>query len=102
MHPIAVIHDRPERVAVERAQIGDDRHGDFLDAFLMQRQRQMMMVDDEIALLRPEDHRDHVLAEKFTAFLHADFAPVLALGLDLAHADSDLGRTKFGNGDRGQ
>src|SRR6516165_10557684 len=33
VHPVAVVHDGPEGIAVEGAQIGDRRHGEVLHAF---------------------------------------------------------------------
>src|SRR5258707_7666449 len=70
----------------------------------MQRERQMMVVDDVIALFRAEDHRDHMLAEKFGILILflGRLTPVFALGFDFPHADGDLGRTQVGNGDRRQ
>src|SRR5438045_1268985 len=62
----------------------------------------MMMVDDVVARFRTKHDRDHVLAKEFAALSAGDFAPALALGGNLAHADGDLGGAEIANGDGGQ
>ena len=52
------------------------------------------MVDLVVALVRPEHHRDLMLAEQFSLLLQFVFAPPLALFLDLPHAHRHLGRTQ--------
>ena len=88
--------------SVELGQIGNDGNRRIFDPFVMQRAGEMMMIDDVMALFRPEDHRDHVPAEKLFAFFNRCFAPAFTLRHDLAHADGDLGRTQIGNVDRRQ
>jgi hypothetical protein len=43
------------------------------------------MVDDVVAVLRAEDHRDHVAAEELPGVLGLLGAPSLALRRDLAY-----------------
>ena len=87
VHPVAIVHDDPECVRLELAQIGDDSDRDVADLLLVKRTGEMMMVDHVVPVFRTEDHRDHVPAEKFAAVLGADLFPVLALRQNLAHAD---------------
>jgi len=93
MHPVAVVHDEPEGIRFQPAEVGDDGDDDVLDAFIVQRASQMMVINDVVTLFRSEDDRDHVLAEEFRALfpIRLLFAPTLALGHDLAHANRDLG-----------
>ena len=79
-----------------------DRDGHFLDALVVQRPRQVVMIGDVVPELRSEDHRDHVLAEEFFTLLGGGLPPALALDQHLAHADGDLGRTQVDNGDQRQ
>jgi hypothetical protein len=71
-------------------------HGNhyIFDAFVMQRSRQVVMIDDVMAVLRPEHDRDHVLAEKLLSLHFALGTPALALLLDLPNADRHLGRAQ--------
>jgi hypothetical protein len=95
-----MIEHQPEIVRLKFFQVGNDGDEDVLDALAMQRERQMMMVDDIVALLRPQDHRDHVIAEEATDLLGAALAQALAFVLDLPHADRDLSRAQIPNGNR--
>src|ERR1700686_367632 len=52
------------------------------------------MIDDVVAVLRPEHDRDHVLAEKLLSLHFALGTPALALLLDLPNADRHLGRAQ--------
>src|SRR5271166_1349919 len=52
------------------------------------------MIDDVVAVLRPEYDRDHVLADKLLSFRFALGTPALALLLDLPNADRHLGRAQ--------
>ncbi len=96
-----VEHD-PERVGLERLEIGN--HGDqhVLLALVEQRAGEVMMIDDVGTLLRPEDDRDHVLAQIFALLLSLVLAPALALLPDLAHADGDLRGAQVPDRDRMQ
>src|SRR5262245_23047489 len=60
----------------------------------MQRPHQVVMIDDVVAVLRPEHDRDHMLAEKIVSLLFALVMPALALLLDLPNADRHLGRAQ--------
>jgi hypothetical protein len=83
---------------IERAEIGDDRHCHALDALVMESARKMVMIDDVVPKLRAENHGNHVPAEKLAALL-AHLPPAFALRLNFAHADGNLGRAQFANGD---
>ena len=50
-----------------RSAIDGDQN--VLHAFIVQRARQMMMVDHVVVLVRSQHHRDHVLAEKLALLL---------------------------------
>src|ERR1700678_565603 len=102
MHPVAVVHHRPKLITIEAAQIGDDGHGDLLDALVVQCPRQMVMIDDVMPALGPLDHRDHVFAEELSALFRPGLAPALALGKNLPHADGDLCWSEIGDLDRRQ
>src|SRR3974377_2573452 len=52
MHPGTVIHHRPKGVLVECAEIGDQRHRHVLDAFFVECQRKMMMIDHVVTRFR--------------------------------------------------
>src|SRR5579862_3954629 len=56
-----------------------------------------MVIDDVVALTRPQHHGNHVLAEKIRLLAIRMIAPVRALGVDFTHADRDLGWAQFGN-----
>ncbi len=58
------------------------------------------MVDDIRALLRPRDHRDHVIPEEISNLLWAARAQSLALLFDLVRSDRDLCGAQAGNGNR--
>src|SRR6202023_4332997 len=97
--PSLVIHHPPERLALHHGEIADHGDQNVLDAFLVKRARQMMMVDDVVALVRSENHRDHMSAEKLAlCFLRLVLLPVLAqalaLFLHLPQSDSHLRRTQ--------
>jgi hypothetical protein len=62
----------------------------------------MMMIDDVMARFRTEHDRNHVPTKEFGALFGGDFAPALALGGNLAHADRDLRGAEIANGDGGQ
>ena len=69
------------------------------DALVVQRQREMVMVDHIQASLGSTNDRDHVAAEKFGLLLVVLLLPALLLGADFAHADRNLGRTQVGDRD---
>ena len=77
--------------------MGDHGHQHVLDAFVVQRSGEMMVVDDVMPLLRAEDDRDRVPAEKLGAFLPLVLAPALSFLVDLAHAHGDLGGAQARN-----
>ena len=72
-----------------------DQH--FLDTLLLERAGEMVLIDHVMPLLRAKQHRDHVASEELTTVTVGALTPVLALLLDLAHADRDLRRAQFRN-----
>src|SRR6516162_3479473 len=60
----------------------------------------MMMVDDVVALLRPQHDRYHVAANERADLLWFLLSQAFAFFLDLAHAYSDLGGTQAFDRDR--
>src|SRR5262249_28077562 len=60
----------------------------------------MMMVDNVVALLRPQHDWYHVMADERANLLRLLLLQAFAFFLDLAHADSDLGGTQAFNRDR--
>src|SRR6516225_2444576 len=60
----------------------------------------MVMVDDVVALLRPQHDRYHVMADERADLLRFLLSQAFAFFLDLAHADSDLGGTQAFDRDR--
>jgi hypothetical protein len=100
MRPIAILHDKPEGILIELAEIGNDCDSYILDTLIMQRACKMMMVNDVMPALWTEDHGDHMFAEKFVTFLCAFITPTLSFGLDLTHPDGDLRWTQVQYSDR--
>src|SRR5262249_1157972 len=94
VHPAAMIEHHPECVAIERSEIRHDGDQHVLLTLVEQRAREVMMIDDVVVLLRPEDDRDHMLAETLALLLAFVLTPALALLLHLAHADRDLRGTQ--------
>src|ERR1700691_2508303 len=98
MHPVAVVHHRPKRVTIQSAEVvtNDDRH--LFDPLLMQGAGKVMMIDDIRALLRAQDYRNDMLAEKLLIFLRAQFAPAFPFVQDLAHANGNLRGPQISDG----
>ncbi len=92
VHPGMMVEHGPESIAIELLQIRDDFDQHVFHALIVQRQRQVMMIDDVVALFRPEDDGDHMLPEEFGLLVRGVLAPLLALFLHLPHADGDLRR----------
>ena len=90
--PTVVIAENPERIGLKLAQVGNDGDQHVLHPLLVERERQMVMIDDVVALLRTPHDRDHVAAEILADLLRFLVAKALALVIDLAHADRHLGR----------
>ncbi len=65
MAPAAVVEEHPEGALGQAAEVCDHIDQDILDALVVQGPAQVVVVDDVVALLGPEDHGDHVLAEEF-------------------------------------
>jgi hypothetical protein len=64
-------------------------------SFVVKRARQMVMIDHVVALVRPEDHGDHMSAQKLALLYLPVLAPMLpqalALFLHLSHSNRHLG-----------
>src|SRR5258708_20858882 len=60
----------------------------------------MMMVDNVVALLRPQHDWYYVMADERADLLRLLLSQSFAFFLDLAHADSDLGGTQAFDWDR--
>src|SRR6516165_7960571 len=60
----------------------------------------MVMVDDVVALLRPQHDRYHVMADERADLLRLLLSQAFAFFLDLAHAYSDLGGSQAFDRDR--
>ncbi len=64
MGPAVKIHHVPEFGRVELVEIGDDGDEDAVDPFVMQRAREVMVVDQKTLLAGSDDDRHHVMAEE--------------------------------------
>src|SRR5262245_31425553 len=89
-----MIEHYPERGGLERAEVGNLGDENVPQAFPVQRQRQVMMIDDVVALLWPEYDRDHVASNEFADLLRFALAQLFAPLLDLVHANRDLSRAQ--------
>src|SRR6516225_10303169 len=90
MRPIAIVHDKPERILIELAEIRNDCDSYLLDTLVMQCTCKMMVINDVMPVLWAKDHGYQVFAEKFFTFLSTFITPMLAFGLNLTHADGNL------------
>jgi len=99
MGPIAIVHHKPERILIELAEIGNDCDSYLLDTLLMQCTCKMMVINDVMPVLWAKDHGYQVFTEKFFTFLSTFITPMLAFGLNLTHADGNLGWTQVQYGD---
>jgi hypothetical protein len=97
MAPAAIIEHDPERRFLQRMKIRHDGDQHFLDTLLLERAGEVVVIDHVMPLLRAKQHRDHVASEELTTVTVGALTPVLALLLDLAHADRDLRRAQFRN-----
>ena len=84
----------------EAAQVRDHGHEDASDALLIERARQMVMIDQIGLALEAGDDRHHVGGEELGQVLGFLLVPRGALSLDLGHPERHLGRaqTKIGVG----
>src|SRR5579859_6468165 len=96
------VQDEPEGIGLEPRKFGDDSDENALHPLLMERAGEMMVVDDEISVLRSQDHRDHMAPEELGPLVARLFEPRLSLGLDLAHPDGDLRGSQIVDIDRMQ
>jgi hypothetical protein len=100
MHPAAIVQDEPEGIAFEPAEVRDDHNEHVLDALIMERSGEVVMIDDIMSVFRPENDGDHVPTEEFGALLRAFLAPAFPFGLDLTHPHRDLRRVQVSDLDR--
>ena len=89
-------------IAAENSRTGElmrmqleERRLYWFTAFVVKRTRHMVMIDQVVALVRPDHDGDHVLAERLAQLLVVLLLEAFALLLDLAHADGHLGRTQI-------
>jgi hypothetical protein len=61
----------------------------------MKRPSKVMMVDNVLALVWPENHRDEVFAEELRSLLLSLVAPTRTPLSDLAHSHGDLRRMQL-------
>jgi hypothetical protein len=85
MGPAVKIHHVPKIVLIELVEIGDDGDEDALDSLIVQRPREMMMVDEKSLLPRSEDDGDHMPAEEIDQLFAALRPPGLPLERNLDH-----------------
>src|ERR1700704_5157347 len=91
--PPVIVEHAPERVTIDHGEVSDDGHENVLDAFIVKRARQMVVVDHVVALVRSQNHWDHMFAQKLRLlFLRRVVPPALALFLNLSHSDGHLRR----------
>src|SRR5262249_29195959 len=88
--PIAIIHDKPKKILIEVAQIGNDCDSYLLDTLIMQCTCKMMVINDVMPVLWTKDHRDHMFAEKLVTLFCTFSTPMLAFGFYLTHPDGYL------------
>ena len=94
MGPAVEIHHVPEMVGGEAAEVGDDGDEHALDALLVERARQMVMVDQVVGAPEAGNDRHHVRLEEFGQILRRLRPPGVPLLIDLVHAERDLGWPK--------
>jgi hypothetical protein len=100
MRPSVMIEHDPERVHLERAQVRDHADEHVLEPLFVERQSQVMMVDDVVPCFGTEHDRDHVGAEILADLLGNVLAQMLALLAHLTHPDRHLSRSQVGDRDR--
>lgn len=88
----------PEFAFGEMPQIGDNEHRHQSRILFQQSAREVMVIDDERALLRPDHRRQDMAAQQFHPRPLVGVAPLLPLELDLAQPDGHLRRTQVFDG----
>jgi hypothetical protein len=94
VQPVAIVHEGQEALLAEMFEPRDDRDQHMLDALIVQRAGEMVVVDQPWRTARPDHCGDHVAPEKVGAVAIDAFAPGMALARHLAVADRHLGRAK--------
>jgi hypothetical protein len=62
MHPAVIVQDEPERIGLQRPEVFHHGNQYLFDPFFMERTRQVVMIDDVVAVLGAKHDRDHMLA----------------------------------------
>lgn len=89
--PSAIVEHTPERIAIDHSQIGDNGNENILHTFLVKRSREVMMIDNVVALVGSQHHRNHMLAEQLgLLFRRFMSAPAMAFFFHLAHPHGHL------------
>jgi hypothetical protein len=88
--PTLVVHHSPKGILLDHSEIADHGDQNVLDALVMQRAGEMVMVDNIIALVRPVHDGDHVLADDLALLPSLLLPEALALFLDLPHSHGHL------------
>ena len=60
--PSAVIEHNPERISIDHRQIGNNGDKDVLHSLVVKGPSEVMMIDDVMAPIGSEHHRNHMLA----------------------------------------
>jgi hypothetical protein len=76
VQPASIIHDEPEGGGFEFAQVGNDKGQHAFDALIVEGSRKMVIVDQIMMSSGPQDHGDHMSAEKSTGLLTSLLTPV--------------------------
>jgi hypothetical protein len=58
MYPATIVQNDPEGSHVELAEVCHDADEHVFDAFVIERASNVVMIDNVMVILRPEDHRD--------------------------------------------
>jgi hypothetical protein len=90
MQPTAIVEKDPKRFFVDLAQIGHDGNEHVLPALLMERKGEVMVIDNVVVLLGPQDYGYHVGLEKLQFLFRTFRSPEFPFGFNLAHADGYL------------
>ena len=98
MHPAPVIKYEPEWIQIKSFRVSDDSDEYALDALLVHRSGEMMMVDDVASASSAQDNPNHLLAQVFIALLIRLCPPFFALGIDVTQSDRDLHRMSVSDG----
>ena len=91
-----VIEHDPEGILLQRTQIRDHADEHVLEAFLMERQSEVMVIDDVVPVSWTHDDRNHMIAQKLADLLRDMRSQMVTLLVHLPHTDRHLGRSQIG------